>query len=139
MKLKGASEELIADFEKAYKDSSINAEVVIESSLTKSAKAFDKVVAMQKSAEIMKKSQKNIVNNLSKKYPNEKAAISSAANVVDNNVKEKVRGDLKGIAIRMTKGSKAGNLAKNHLGVGVDSELIVKRSQAKEASQARGR
>ena len=139
LKSKGASEELIADFEKAYKDSSINAEVVIESSLTKSAKAFDKVVAMQKSAEIMEKSQKNIINDLSKKYPNEKAAISSAANVVDNNVKEKVRGDLKGIAIRMTKGSKAGNLAKNHLGVGIASELIVKGSQAKEASQARCR
>ena len=58
MKSKGASEELIADFEKAYKDSSINAEVVIESSLTKSAKAFDKVVAMQKSAEIMENHKK---------------------------------------------------------------------------------
>ena len=39
----------------------------------------------------------------------------------------------------MTKGSNAGNLAKNHLGVSIASEIIVKRSQAKEASQGRGK
>ena len=139
MQSKGASAELIADFEKTYKESSMHAEVEIESSLTKSAKAFDKVVALQKSAEIMEKSQKNILNTLSKKYPNERTAISSAVNVVDNNIKEKVRGDLKGIAIRMTKGSKAKNLVKKHLGAGMSSEIIIKRSQAKEASQVRSR
>ena len=139
MQSKGASAELIADFEKTYKESSMHAEVEIESSLTKSAKAFDKVVALQKSAEIMEKSQKNILNTLSKKYPNERTAISSAVNVVDNNIKEKVRGDLKGIAIRMTKGSKAKNLVKKHLGAGISSEIIIKRSQAKEASQVRSR
>ena len=66
----------------------------------------------------------------------EKTTISSAVNVVDNNVKEKVREDLKGIVMRMTKGSKAGNLAKS-LVVGMASELTVKRSQVKEANQAR--
>lgn len=139
MQSKGVSAELIADFEKTYKESSMHAEVEIESSLTKSAKAFDKVVAMQRSAEIMEKSQKKMLNTLSKKYPHEKSAISSAINVVDNNVKEKVRGDLKGIAIRMTKGSKAKNLVKKHLGAGISSEIIIKRSQAKEASQVRSR
>lgn len=135
---KGASAELIADFEKIYTENSIDAEVVIESSLTKNAKAIDKIVAMQKSAEIMEKSQKKILNTLSKKYPDKKTEISSAVNVIDNNVKDKIRGDLKGIAIRMTSDSKAKNLAKKHLGAGLTSEITIKRAQAKETSQARG-
>ena len=69
LRSKGSSKELIADFEKIYTENAIHAEVEIESSLGKNAKAFDKVTAMQKSAEIMETSQKKILNTLSKKYP----------------------------------------------------------------------
>lgn len=134
---KGASEELISDFKKAFEEKSIHAEVEIESSLTKSAKAFDKVVAMQKSAEIMEKSQQSILNTLSQKFPNEREAISSATNIVKNNVTQKVRGDLAPIAKLMTSNTKAKDLAKK-LGVGLASEITIKRSQAKATGQSRG-
>ena len=134
---KGSPKELIADFEEIYKKNAIRAEVEIESSLRKSAKAFDKVTAMQKSAEIMEKSQKKILDTLSTKYPDNKQAIASAVSIIDNKVKEKVRGDLSGIVAKMSKDTKAKHLAKTHLGAGLASEITIKRAHTKEAGQAR--
>ena len=132
---KGASKELIADFKKIYTENAVHAEVEIESSLRKNAKAFDKVTAMQKSTEIMEKSQKKILNTLSTKYPDKKEVIASAVNIIDNQIKEKVRGDLSGIAAKMSKDTKAKNLAKNHLGAGLASEITIKRANTKEINQ----
>ena len=135
LKLQGSSKELIADFEKIYTENAIHAEVEIESSLGKNANAFEKITAMQKSAEIMEKSQKKILNTLSTKYPDKKEAIASAINIIDNKIKEEVRGDLSGIAAKMNKDTKAKTLAKEHLGAGLASEITIKRAHVKETSQ----
>lgn len=137
LRSKGGSKELIADFEKIYTENALQAEVEIERSLRKNAKVFDKVTAMQKGAEIMETSQKKILNTLSKEYPDKKEAIASAVNVIDNKIKENVRGDLSGIVAKMSKDTKAKNLAKEHLGAGLASEVTIKRAYAKETNQVK--
>lgn len=135
LKFQESSKELIADFEKIYTENAIHAEVEIESSLGKNANAFEKITAMQKSAEIMEKSQKKILNTLSAKYPDKKEAIARAINIIDNKIKQEVRGDLSGIAAKMNKDTKAKTLAKEHLGAGLASEITIKRAHVKETSQ----
>ncbi len=134
---KGAPEALIVEFEKVYEEAAILAELKMEESLKSNASAFDKITAIQQAADIMDKSQDKVTKTLSQKYPDNKEAISAAVNIVNKEVKKEIRGDLKELASKMTKGTTAKTLAKKCLGAGLASKITIKRTQSKEQQQIR--
>jgi hypothetical protein len=135
----GASKEVIEDFKEMFKEESINAELHIKDAAQPEMPAFDKIAALQKGADLMEKAQEKIKKTLSKKHPSEKTAIAAAVKSVDTNIKTKVRGDLEGVASKMTSTTKAKDLAKKHLGAGLANEVAIKRSLAKNKEEIQAR
>ena len=127
----GASKSLIDAFEKKYEKYSMLAEVKLEHSLNKDS--FTQIRAMQESVEVMKDGMDQALKDLYKKFPEEKASLSSATKVISQNVQTKLRGNLESVTKVMTKEMRV--FAKDHLGLTRANELKIMSSIVKNPNQ----
>ena len=124
----GASPDTLKEVSAILDESIAQAKEEMQNALKPDTKIFDKITAVQQSADVMNKASNKIAAVVNANHPENQQLTGNALKVVKQKTDKIIRGDVSKVAKHLTSQRAAKQFAKETLGAGLANEMALKRA-----------